>query len=80
VERATSIISITPEWLGISACEQSFDQSLYLEQVTRISSAIHEDGKIIVLEGIKNKWQKSFVSSLPITYFSLTRSDDDVYV
>lgn len=80
VERATSIISVTPEWLGISACEQSFDHSQYLEQVTRLSSAIHEHGKKIVLEGIENEWQKSFVSSLPIAYFSLTRSDDDVYI
>lgn len=80
VERAVSAVSITPEWLGIGASENSFDHSRYFEQVTRLSSLIHEEAKIVVLEGVQNEWQESFVSSLPIAYFSLRQSDDDVYV
>lgn len=80
IERAVSTVSITPEWLGIGTSEKSFDHSVYFEQVTRLSSVIHEEGKTVILEGVENEWQESFVSSLPIAYFSLRKSDDDVYV
>ena len=80
VQRAVLAVSITPEWLGIGADEDSFDHSRYLEQVTRLGSLIHEAGKTVMLERVENEWQESFVSSLPINYFSLRQSDDDVFI
>lgn len=80
IERAVSAVSITPEWLGIGSSEKSFDHSKYFEQVTHLSSAIHEGGKSVILERVENDWQESFVSALPIAYFGLRESDDAVYV
>ncbi|GAA0841243.1 hypothetical protein GCM10009113_07390 [Marinobacter szutsaonensis] len=80
IERVVSMIAITPEWLAIGSGEQQFDHSAYVSQVTKLNTAIHEGGKSVVCQGIGNDWQASFVSSLPVAYFSYEHSGDDVYL
>lgn len=80
IERATRFVSVTPDWLGIGSERKGFDHSLYIARVTRMSNAIHQYGKTVVLEGVSNDWQASFVSSLPISYFSRSQSDDGVLI
>lgn len=80
IERAVNMVSVTPQWLGMGTSESTFDHSTYFSQVTRLSTAIHEGGHTVICEGIVNDWQQSFISSLPIVYFSPQQSGEDVYV
>lgn len=80
IERAVSEFSVTPQWLGVGVCEDSFDHSRYIEQVTKLGNAIHEGGKSVIFEGVGNSWQESFVTSLPVSLFSPSGADNDVYV
>ncbi|RBP30019.1 hypothetical protein DET50_10863 [Marinobacter pelagius] len=80
VYRAVPQLSVSPDWLGIGEDESRFDHSLYFERITLLNSAIHEDGKTVICEGVANEWQRSFLSSLPVSLFVFQGSRDDVTI
>lgn len=78
IERAVSTFAVTPDWLGVGDAEESFDHSRYIQQVTLIGTAIHEHRKRILCDGVCNQWQESFVTALPIGYYSSKNLSDDL--
>lgn len=80
IERASQFVSVTPEWLGIGSDSKQFNHSLFIERVTRMSNAIHQLGKMVIYEQVENDWHESFITSLPISYFSRIRSSSDIYI
>lgn len=80
IERASQFFSFTPEWLGIGLNSKQFNHSLFIERVTQMSNAIHQHGKSVIYERVKNNWHESFINSLPIAYFSRASSSSDIFI